>query len=521
MNPTAATTPDALAAACARIREPLHVVRERLPSPGRIGVSFDTPDPAAHDWLGTLPPLYPEWLGDRAFCEAHGTRFAYCTGAMANGIATVEVVIAASRAGCLGFFGAAGLLPERVAAAVDRLRDELGDAPFGVNLIHSPQEPRIEAEVADLLVARGVRTVEASAFMRITAPVVRYAAAGLHRDADGRVVRRHRIVAKVSRPEVARQYLEPAPAALVDALVREGKLTAAEGELARLVPVAEDITVEADSGGHTDNQPLVSMFPVIRELALRIAHERGYATVPRVGAAGGIGTPASAAAAFAMGAAYVMTGSVNQSAVEAGVAPAARELLARAQIADVAMAPAADMFEMGGQVQVLRRGTMFAARAGLLRDLYLRHESLDALPAADRARLEKEVFRAPIDTVWASTEAFWAARDPGQVDKARREPKHRMALVFRWYLGKASRWAIDGDADRVMDYQVWCGPAMGAFNDWVRGSFLEAPAERTVAQIALNLLEGAAVVTRAGQLRSFGAAVPAEAYAWRPARLGV
>jgi trans-AT polyketide synthase/acyltransferase/oxidoreductase domain-containing protein len=31
-----------------------------------------------------------------------------------------------------------------------------------------------------------------------------------------------------------------------------------------------------------------------------------------------------------------------------------------------------------------------------------------------------------------------------------------------------------GDETRRMDYQIWCGPAMGAFNDWVRGSFLEA-----------------------------------------------
>jgi hypothetical protein len=47
---------------------------------------------------------------------------------------------------------------------------------------------------------------------------------------------------------------------------------------------------------------------------------------------------------------------------------------------------------------------------------------------------------------------------------------------------------------------------MGAFNSWVKGSFLEDPAQpATVAQIARNLLEGAAVVTRAQQLRTYGA----------------
>ena len=91
-----------------------------------------------------------------------------------------------------------------------------------------------------------------------------------------------------------------------------------------------------------------------------------------------------------------------------------------------------------------------------------------------------------------------------------------MALVFRSYLGLASRWAIDGVEDRESDYQIWCGPAMGAFNRWVEGSVLDPPEARTVAQVALNLLEGATVVTRAQQLRSYGVPVPAAAFDFRP-----
>jgi hypothetical protein len=94
-----------------------------------------------------------------------------------------------------------------------------------------------------------------------------------------------------------------------------------------------------------------------------------------------------------------------------------------------------------------------------------------------------------------------------------------MALVFRWYLGQASRWATQGVPDRILDYQIWCGPAMGAFNDWTRGSFLADPGERTVVQIATNLLEGAAAVTRAHQLRSLGVPIPATAFDFRPRRL--
>jgi len=66
-----------------------------------------------------------------------------------------------------------------------------------------------------------------------------------------------------------------------------------------------------------------------------------------------------------------------------------------------------------------------------------------------------------------------------------------MALVFRWYLGQSSRWANSGESTRVVDYQIWCGPAMGAFNEWVRGSFLEKPENRKAGIVALNLLHGA------------------------------
>jgi PfaD family protein len=285
------------------------------------------------------------------------------------------------------------------------------------------------------------------------------------------------------------------------------------------VPLATDITVEGDSGGHTDNRPLAALFPVLHGLRAELGRALAPAPPPRLGAAGGLGTPAALAAALTLGADYVMTGSVNQAAVESGISDDARHLLAQADVADVAMAAAADMFEMGVKVQVLRRGTLFAARANRLYDIYRGHDGLASLPRAVRVELEEKIFAAGLDQIVAETEAYWEARDPEQARRARADAKHQMALAFRWYLGMSSRWAIAGETRRRADYQIWCGPAMGAFNDWVRGSFLEAPAERTALQIALNLLEGAAVVLRAQALRSAGVAVPAAAFAFRPRRL--
>src|SRR5436853_157252 len=82
-------------------------------------------------------------------------------GAPAAGIGSVALVAAMSRAGMLGFFGAAGLSLGRIEAAINQLQRDL-DSPFGINLIHSPHEPDHEAATVDLLLRRGVRLVEAS-----------------------------------------------------------------------------------------------------------------------------------------------------------------------------------------------------------------------------------------------------------------------------------------------------------------------------------------------------------------------
>jgi len=478
---------------------------------------------AVHDVIGYLPAVYPEWLGDGGFCRAHQIRFAYIAGAMANGIATARLVVAMARAGMLGVFGAAGLSLDRVESAVDTLQRELGpDGPsWAVNLIHSPAEPELELALADLYVRRGVRRVSVSAFMALTPAVVRCACSGLRLGPDGRIERRHRLIATVSRPEVATHFMSPAPPEILLALVERGALTSAEAMLAARVPIAEDITVEADSGGHTDNRPLVALLPLIASLRDRLSARYGYEQPIRVGVAGGLGHPAAVAAAFAAGAAYVQTGSINQCTVESGLSDAGKRMLLDADVADVAMAAAADMFELGVKVQVLSRGTLFAPRANRLYQIYTAYPDLDALPDALRVELEERILGAPIADVWRETAAFWRTRRPEEIARAESDPKHRMALVFRWYLGKSSHWAIDGEATRRVDFQIWCGPAMGVCNDWLRGSPLEPLEARSAPQLALNLLEGAAVAARAQQLRSHGMSVSPTDVRFTPRRLRV
>ena len=96
-----------------------------------------------------------------------------------------------------------------------------------------------------------------------------------------------------------------------------------------------------------------------------------------------------------------------------------------------------------------------------------------------------------------------------RIERAERDPKQKMALVFRWYLGMSSQWANQGDPARTVDYQIWCGPAMAAFNEWVKGSFLERPEGRKVATVAMNILYNASVLIRARTLAAQGVPIPA------------
>ena len=488
--------------------------------------------------VGVVPPVRIEQLGDASFCADHGLRFPYVSGAMAAGIGSVEIVEEMAKHGMLGFFGAAGLSPSRVEQAIDRLQRELmvegrglrvrteqldtspssGPRPstvnpqpsYGFNLIHSPNEQSLEKAIVDLYLKRSVRLVEASAYLDLTPHVVRYRLHGIHRDANGGVVTPNRVIAKVSRIEVGSKFFAPAPTKILAQLIEEGVITHEQAQLAEHVPIAQDITAEADSGGHTDNRPALTLLPTILALRDRAMAQHRFAQPLRVGAAGGISTPSSAAAAFAMGAAYVLVGSVQQACVESGTCDAVRQMLAEAEQADTAMCPCADMFEMGVKVQVLKRGTMFPMRAAKLYETYRAYKGLDDIPAAERDWLEKTLFRVPLEEVWRQTVDYFSTRDPAQIEKGQRDPKHQMALVFRWYLGQSSRWANSGEPTRRLDYQIWCGPAMGAFNEWTRGTFLAQPQNRRVATVAYNLLHGAAVLQRVNTLRSQGFPVSSE-----------
>jgi trans-AT polyketide synthase, acyltransferase and oxidoreductase domains len=469
--------------------------------------------------LMSVPAMQIQHLGDRNFLDFHNVKYAYTTGAMAQGIASEELVIALGKEKILSSFGAGGLPPSRVELAIKRIQQALPQGPYAFNLLHSPSEPAIERGIIDLYLQHQVRTIEASAFLDLSDNIVYYRAAGLSLNPANEIEIKNKIIAKISRREVATKFLEPAPFKILKKLVQQGLITELQATLAAKIPMADDITVEADSGGHTDNRPLVCLLPSILELRDQIQGQYGYQKPVRIGVAGGISTPQSVLAAFMMGAAYVVTGSINQSCIEAGTSEYTKQLLAQADMADVMMAPAADMFEMGVKLQVLKRGTLFPLRAQKLFELYKNYDSITDIPPEEREKIEKQIFRNSLDKIWQETVNYLSQRNPEKLHKATNNPKLKMALIFRWYLGLSSRWSNTGEKGREIDYQIWCGPAMGSFNNWIQGSYLADLKNRKVVDVAHHLMTGAAFLYRLQNLKIQGLQIPDSYSQYHPIRV--
>jgi trans-AT polyketide synthase/acyltransferase/oxidoreductase domain-containing protein len=451
-----------------------------IESPLAVVTLDDQPVPAISQESISIDPAQ---LGSHAFRQEYGLRYAYLAGAMAQGISSEQVVIRMARAGLMGFFGTGGLKPQRVEQAIQTIQQALGAGQaYGINLLNGSYEE----QNVDLCLAYKVRTVEASAYMQITQGLVRYRLSGLEQGPNGSVIIRNRVIAKLSRPEIAEAFFAPPPEKLINQLVADGKITALQASLARSIPMADDICVEADSGGHTDRGVMAVLLPAIQRQRDQAMLRNRYRKTIRVGAAGGIGTPEASTMAFMLGADFILTGSVNQCTVEAGTSEAVKNLLQKIEPQDTDYAPAGDMFEIGAKVQVVRRSVFFPARANKLYDLYRNVASIDAIDSKTAQMIQEKYFKRSFDQVYEECRHYYPAERIASADK---NPKEKMAMIFKWYFGYSNRLALAGDPSNQVDYQIWCGPALGAFNQIVKGTDKEAWQNRHVDWIAQFLME--------------------------------
>ena len=426
-----------------------------------------------------------ENLGSAGFQQLYNIKYSYVVGSMVKGISSVEMVAALAENDIMSYYGTGGLSLQKVESEIDALTKRVGlSRPFGMNLLCNTLKAEKEEETVELFLRKGITRIEASAFAGMTRSIVLYRVAGLQEMPDGSIRRNNLIQAKVSRPEVATQFLKPAPERLLKALVQSGKITERQARLAERVPMADCICVESDSGGHTDKGVAIALLPSIIRLKNDLVKECGYNHDIYIGAAGGIGTPEAAAAMFILGADFIQTGSINQCTIEAGTSDIVKDMLQNVDVQDTTMAPAGDMFEIGSQVQVLRKGVFFPSKANKLSDIYRQYPSLQHIDQETKAFLEEKVFKKPLPVIEKETREYLRVNAPKEVERMDNNPKIKMARMFQWYFGFSNRAALSGKMEDKIDFQIHCGPAMGACNRWLKDTSMKDWRHRSVVAIA-------------------------------------
>ncbi len=204
--------------------------------------------------------------------------------------------------------------------------------------------------------------------------------------------------------------------------------------------MADDVTAEADSGGHNrqsagDRTPADDAAPWGPDG--RSTAMTGPLWIAR---GGGSSFPWVAAGASAMEAAYLVTGSVNQACVEAGTSTPSARCSPRRDRRTLRWPQPPTCSRWGSRCagpeawhDVRRCGP--ASSSSIYSPCY---DAIERIPAAERAMLEKELLRASGDDLGPDAEHFQRPATRRQIERALRDPKHKMALIFRWYLGQSS-----------------------------------------------------------------------------------
>lgn len=421
-------------------------------------------------------------LGSSSFRERYGLAFNCLVGGMYKAISSKEMITSLSKSNLLGFYGTGGVTYEQIEKDIGYIKEQVNKNVFGVNLVSDVSNSEKEERLIDLLLKEQVSIIEVSGYIYLTKPLIRYLAMGL-REVNGQVVRTNHIIVKVSRPEIAEMFMKPSPENIISNLLSSNEITSQQATWLRSISVADDICVEADSGGHTDRGIITILLPAIQRLRNHISKEYNYQDVIHVGAAGGIGTPQAAAMMFLLGADFIMTGSINQCSVEAGTSMAVKNMLCKIEVQDTDYAPAGDMLEYGSKVQVVKKGTFFVGRANKLYDIYKHCDSIAKIEKKTKEQIERTYFQKTLDEILEEEKEFYKKHRKKDYQRLLEDSKFQLLVVLKWYFRNSTKFALEGIEERKVDYQIQCGKSLGAFNDWVRDSRYSLLENRKVVEI--------------------------------------
>ena len=87
----------------------------------------------------------------------------------------------------MGYLGTGGLQLSEIEEGISNIQHELNAGEsYGINLLHNPNNPEMEERTVDLFLKKGVKNIEAAAFLNMTPALVKFRAKGLKAQFTGR-----------------------------------------------------------------------------------------------------------------------------------------------------------------------------------------------------------------------------------------------------------------------------------------------------------------------------------------------
>ncbi|MEO6652577.1 MAG: nitronate monooxygenase family protein [Ilumatobacteraceae bacterium] len=255
-----------------------------------------------------------------------------------------DVVAAVSKAGGLGVLGAVGHSDRQLEIDLDWIEAELGDRPYGVDLIvpakyAGSDEGGIKLSDLVAMIPQEHRDFVDDIMARYDVPELAddtpQGSALVSGGGDNAPFSAHRAdvqmeIALAHRPSLVVNALGPPPAHMIERVREEGRLVGALAGAAqhaqRHVNAGVDVIIAqgSEAGGHTGEIGTMVLIPEIVD---------AVGDIPVLGA-GGIGRGRQMAAAMALGAQGVWCGSVWLTTDEAETHPAVKEKFLKASSAD-------------------------------------------------------------------------------------------------------------------------------------------------------------------------------------------
>ncbi|MCO4784209.1 MAG: 1-acyl-sn-glycerol-3-phosphate acyltransferase [Candidatus Cloacimonetes bacterium] len=401
----------------------------------------------------------PKHLGSTGFKKLFGLDYAYFVSGLPSYTHGRGMLQNLFENGMLGFFNLDGLTFNEKEESLNMLNQH--DFRFGVEIHLDDFDEEEDKKLITLLMAQNIKYLLVKSCSKISEPLIRF------KSKEGNL-----LIAKVSHPDQC-VALSSGKKDVFSAFLIDGSFVSSQ-----------------------DTRSILSLMPSIKSL---LNEKNIY-----LGVTGDLGTPDALAAAFAMGADFVSTSSINLLSNDVSGADSYKECIKKVRFQDVSLVSSFESFESGAKTRALNFGTRFVAVSTKIGSWFFERRSIDTLEDSEVKYLEEKVFGSSITQTLLDAKAFFEFRNPSLIEAASNNSRISLAMLIRYYLEMGHLWAIEGNDNKKIDYNIKCGLDLASFNQWRQGTIFEDDQKLSVVQIALNLMMGAQFEARKQFLKSQG-----------------